>query len=115
VGAYFAAALDPRSSYVQRLRKDAYDQWQQGWISKANDALGGESRTDSTRSIGYAIVDWMTHDSQARARFPAFVRGMLEEGQAKLDDVILAALGGRRQDLLGYSGTWVANQYGRTR
>jgi hypothetical protein len=115
VGAYFAAALDSRSTYVQRLRKDAFEQWQQGWTSKANDALGGEGRTESTRAVGYAIIDWMTHDPQARSRFPAFIHGMLEEGQGKLDDVIQMAFGGLRQDLLAYSGEWVAGKYGRSR
>jgi hypothetical protein len=115
VGAYFAAAVDPRSTYVQRLRKQAYEQWRQGWTAKANDALGDESRTDGTRAVGYAIIDWMSHDPQARPRFPGFVRGMLDEGQTKLDDVIQKVFNGLRQDLLAYSGEWVGNRYGRTR
>jgi len=116
IGAYFAAAFDPRSSYLQRIRKDAYEQWQQGWTSKAIDALGSESRTDDVRAVGYAIVDWITHDPQARNRFPAFIQGMLEQGPAKLDEVIQNVFDGLlRQDFLLYAGEWVSNRYGRTR
>jgi hypothetical protein len=112
VGAYFATSLDPRSSYVHRLRTTAASQFQQGWTPRANDALGGQLRTDDTRAVGYAIIDWMTHDAQARRNFPTFVRGMIDEGGARIDDVLQSVFGARRQDLLTYSGNWVASNYG---
>jgi hypothetical protein len=110
VGGYFAAALDPRSTYVQRLRSSAAAQLE-GWTPKANDALAGVSRNDEIRAVGYTIVDWMTHDAQARSRFPAFVRGIREEGGNKLDDVLQSVFGARRQDLLYSSGEWAAAHY----
>ena len=114
VGTYFAAGFDPRSTYVQQLRKRAADLWRQGWTVRANDGLGDALGADDVRAVGYAIVDWMTHNPQARPRFPMFVRAMVEE-DARLDDVIQEVFNGRRQDLLAYSGEWVATHYGRSR
>ncbi len=114
VGAYFAAGLDPRSTYMQRLRSSAARQSREGWTSRANDALGGQLKTDDTRAIGYAFVDWMMHDPQAKRSFPAFVRGMMEEGGTKIDDVLQNVFGARRQDFLYSSGQW-ADHYGTNR
>lgn len=115
LGAYFASGFDGRSPYVQGIRKEAADQFQRGWTSRASEALGGQLRTDETRAVGFAIVDWMTHDPQARGRFPAFVHGLLQQGGGKVDDVLQEVFGGRRQDLLQYSGQWVVSHYGRAR
>jgi Planctomycete cytochrome C len=115
VGVYFAAAVDSKSSYVHQVRKNAYVLWQQGWTAKANEGLGGEGRLEDTRAIGYAIVDWMAHDGQARPRFPAFVQAMADAGERKLDDVIDRVFSIRRQDFLQFSGEWIGNRYGRTR
>jgi hypothetical protein len=111
VGAYFAAGLDPRSTYVHRVRTSAAAQFEQGWTPKANDALAGVSRNDETRAVGYAIIDWMTHDPQGRRLFPAFVRGVMDEGGSKIDDVLQSVFSARRQDLLYNSGEWVAAHY----
>src|SRR5207249_2942847 len=111
---YFAAALDPRSTYTHRLRSTASAQFQQGWTSRAIDALGGQLKDDDTRAISYGIVDWMAHDPRSRHLFPAFVRAMVEEGGSKLDDVLQNVFGARRQDFLQYSGLWVA-RYGSGR
>ena len=46
----------------------------------------------------------MTHDPQDPPAFPAFVRGMIDEGGSKLDDVLQNVYGARRQDLLAYYG-----------
>jgi hypothetical protein len=113
VGAYFAAASDPRSTYVHRLRAGAAEQFQIGWVARANDALGGQLRIDETRAVGYAIVDWMAHDPRSRARFPAFVQGMLASGPTKLDEVLQNVLNGGRQDLYESSGQWITEHYGR--
>jgi mono/diheme cytochrome c family protein len=116
LGGYFAAALDPRCSYVQQLRSTAAANFQQGWTSRANDALGGQLRTDDTRAVGYAFVDWMTHDPQTRRSFPAFAQGMVTDGGAKLDDVLQEVFGAgiRRQDFLYAAGNWAA-RYGAAR
>jgi mono/diheme cytochrome c family protein len=111
LGAYFAAALDPRCTYVQRLQSTAAAQYQQGWTPRANEAVGDRPKDDELRAIGYALVDWMTHDAQARPRFPAFVRGMIDEGGPKLDDVLRTSFGVLRQDFFSYSGAWVASRY----
>jgi hypothetical protein len=115
MGVYFAAAFDSRSSYVQQVRKEAYTLWHQGWTSRANEGLGGEGRLEDIRAVGYAIVDWMAHDGQARSRFPAFVQAMADAGERKLDDVIDRVFSIRRQDLLSFSGEWIGNRYGRSR
>ncbi len=109
LGAYIAAEIDPRSSYVQRLRSSAAGQFQQNWTLRASAALGGQLNTDDTRAIGYALVDWMTHDPQTRRAFPAFVRAMTEEGGTKLDEVLQTVFSARRQDFLDSSGEWVTH------
>jgi mono/diheme cytochrome c family protein len=111
MGAYFAAGLDPRSGYVHRLRRTAAAEYQQGWTARANDALGGQLKGDELRAIGYAFVDWMSHDPRARGAFPAFVREISDEGGAKLDDVLQGVFGALRQDFLSSAGQWAA-RYG---
>jgi mono/diheme cytochrome c family protein len=115
VGAYFAAALDPKSAYVHRLRSTALEQCQRGWTSRANDALGGQLAGNETRAVGYAVVDWMAHDPQARTRFSSFVRGMIDEGPTRLDEVLQTVFNVRRQDLYTASEAWVLSHYGRAR
>jgi hypothetical protein len=112
LGAYFASRVDPRSLDVQRLRKNAYDLANQGWVPKATEAMGGEARADQIRAVGFAIVEWMATDPGAREVFPDFVRAMAEKG-AKLDDVIGRTFNGTRQDLLQASGEFVGTHYGR--
>jgi mono/diheme cytochrome c family protein len=114
MGGYFAAALDPRSTHVQRLRSTAAQRYQQGWTAVANEALGDQLKGDDTRAIGYAFVDWMTHDPQARRSFPAFVQAMIADGGAKLDEVLQNVFGVRRQDFLYSAGLWAA-RYGSAR
>jgi mono/diheme cytochrome c family protein len=114
LGGYFAAAVDPRSAYVQRMRSTAAANFQQNWTPRANDALGGQLRTEDTRAIGYACIDWMTHDAQTRRSFPAFVQGIVAEGGAKLDDVLQEVFSARRQDFLYSAGAWAA-RYGGAR
>ncbi len=114
VGAYFAAALDPKSTYIQRLRTTAASEYKQGWPARARDALGDLLKTDENRAIGYAFVDWLTHHPQTRRSFPAFVQGMILEGGPKLDDVLQNVFGMLRQDFLYSTGEWVMH-YGAAR
>jgi mono/diheme cytochrome c family protein len=109
LGAFIAAEIDPRSSYVQRLRSSAADQFQQNWALRAQAALGGELNADDTRAIGYALVDWMTHDPQTRRAFPAFIRALSDEGGTRLDEVLQSVFRARRQDFLDSSGAWVTH------
>jgi mono/diheme cytochrome c family protein len=108
LAASLAAGLDPRSTYVQRLRGLAAAQLQQGWTARANDALEGQLRLDETRAVGYAFIDWMMHNPQTRRAFPTFVQELSVEGGAKLNDVLEAIFSARRQDFLYASGEWVA-------
>ena len=110
LGASIAAGIDPRSSYVQSLRISAAGQLPQNWTLRAQGALGGQLNTDDTRAIGYALVDWMTHDPQTRrTALPAFVRAMTLEGGARLDEVLQTVFSARRRDFLDSSGAWVTH------
>ena len=109
LGASIAAGVDPRGSDVQKLQSSAAAQFQQNWTLRASAALEGQLNPEDTRAIGYALVDWMTHDPQTRRAFPAFVRAMTEEGGAKLDEVLQNVFSARRQDFLDSSGAWVAH------
>jgi mono/diheme cytochrome c family protein len=115
LGAYFGSAIDPKGPLTQKLRVAAAQEAQQGWTARANSGLAGRLKDDDTRVIGYAIVDWMSHDPRTRALFGPFVLELLAEGNDKLDQVLEQVFHGRRQDLLGYSEQWVVGHYGKAR
>ena len=110
VGAYFASVVDPNSSYIRRLRRDAYIQADQGWTSKASDALGGESKIEEIRAVGFGIVSWMT-SGEIKPYFKPFLSKMMLGG-GKLDEAIEAVFNGSRQDFLTYTGDFVAQRFG---
>jgi hypothetical protein len=109
VGAYLSTTVDPRSPYTQRLRKAAYNLAELGWNAKAIEALGGETKPEDIRVIGFAINEWLA--ANAKAYYPAFVQGMLE-GEGKLDETIQNVLNGNREQFLAATGEWVAMHYG---
>ena len=113
VGAFLSSRIDPRSLSLQKLRKNAYDQFEIGWGLKAKEALGGETKAEDIQAVGFAIIDWIGSDPQSRPYLPAFIQGMLE-GTGKLDQVIANLFNGNRDDFLVMSGQWVA-QYGAGR
>ena len=113
VGTYLAAQVEPRSPYYRQLRQTAFANWQQGWPTRANEALGGSDQItpDGLRSISFALVESMM-SSEMRQGFPAFVSGMLRGGE-KLDDMFLQVYRGSREEFINGTGEWIAQRYGQ--
>jgi hypothetical protein len=112
IGSYLAAQVEPQSQYYRQLRQTAFANFDQGWKTRANEALGGGNQitADGVHSIGFALVEAMM--SGMRQGFPAFVNGMLHGGD-KLDEVLQTVYGGTRDEFLDGTGDWVASRYGR--
>jgi hypothetical protein len=112
IGSYLASHVEPRSSHYDRLRQTALANFEQGWISKANEALGGTDQisSDALHSIGFALVEAMM--SEMKGGFGRFVNGMLQGGE-KLDEMLEKAFNGTRQEFIEGTGDWVAKRYGR--
>jgi len=112
-GSYMAEKVEPRSLYYRQLRQTAFANFDQGWKSKANEALGGSDQitADGLHAIGFALVESMM-GSDMRQRFPAFLKGM-NQGAEKLDEVLQFVYGGSREEFLDGTGDWVASHYGR--
>ena len=115
IGAYLAAQVEPRSPYYRQLRQTALANFQQGWPTRANEALGDSDQTtpDSLRAIGFALVEAMM-SSEMKQGFPNFVGGMLAGGD-KLDDVLQRTYRGTREEFINDTGEWVAERYGQLR
>jgi Planctomycete cytochrome C len=111
VGSLFAAQVEPKSHYYQQLRQTAFANFSQGWDNRANNALGQTDQitADGIHAIGFALVEAML--SEMRQGFPAFVQGLIQEGN-KLDETLQQVYGGSRQDFLDGTGEWVAAHYG---
>jgi hypothetical protein len=114
IGSYLASQVEPRSSLYRHLRESAHANYQQGWETKATEALGGDEKLPAgdLHAIGFAFVEAML-STELRAGFPAFVGGMLG-GQGKLDDAIAKVYGkeNTRADFITDVGDWVAARYG---
>jgi hypothetical protein len=112
LGTYMAAQLEPRNHYYQQLRQTAFANFDQGWKTKASEALGGSDQitADGLHAIGFGLVEAMM--SGMRQGFSAFVTGMLQGGE-KLDDVLQNVYGGSRDEFLDGTGNWVAEHYGK--
>jgi hypothetical protein len=113
LGAFLATQAEPRSPYYQKLRQTAWQKYDQGWPTKATEALGegNQASAEDVRAVGFAIVEsLMTPDY--RQAFPAFAKGMSQGGE-KLDDVLKDVYGATREDFLKSTGDWVAQRYGR--
>lgn len=110
LGAYLASQVERGSPYILNLRRGASELCDQGWTTKATEAMGDQIKADDVRAVGYAVMDWM--GTSYPAQLAPFVRGMLEGGDKQLDDVIEKVLGGKREDLLNYSGQHVMGTYG---
>jgi hypothetical protein len=111
VGSYFAAQVEPKSHYYQQLRQTAFANFSQGWDTRANNALGQTDQitADGIHAIGFALVEAMM--SEMRQGFPAFVQGLVQEGN-KLDETLQQVYGGSRAEFLDGTGEWVAAHYG---
>jgi hypothetical protein len=113
IGSYLGSQVEPRSNYYARLRQTALANFEQGWISKANEALGSTDQisSDALHSIGFALVEAMLK-SEMQPRFGAFVNGMLQGGE-KLDEMLGKVFEGTREEFIEDTGNWVAKRYGR--
>ncbi len=111
IGSFLASRVEPNSRHYNQLRQTAFANWQQGWATKANEALGGSEQitVDSLNAIGFALVEAMM--SGMREGFPAFVSGMLQGGE-KLDDVLMKVYHGSREDLITGTSEWIGAKYG---
>ena len=110
LGALVASQVEPGSPYYRKLRSDAADAANQGWQSKANDALGDQEQTPMVRAVGFAIMDFIrTRNRRAIAPFVA----AMNEGGTKLDDAIGKVFNASREDFLASSGEYVMATYGR--
>jgi hypothetical protein len=111
IGSFMASRLEsPRSQYYQQLRQTAFTNFDQGWKTKANEALGGidQITSESLHAIGFALVESMM--SEMRQGFPQFVNGMLAGGE-KLDEMLEKVYGGTRDEFLEGTGDWIAARY----
>jgi hypothetical protein len=111
IGSYFASHVEPKSHHYQQLRQTAFANFSQGWETRASNALGQTDQTtaDGIHAIGFALVEAMM--SEMRQGFPAFVRGMVQEGN-HLDETLQEVYGGDRGEFLDGTGEWVAAHYG---
>ena len=110
LGAFLASKVDPPGSgYYRKLRETTAEKYQQGWESKANEALGGEGDPETIRAIGFSLCEWQA--SAIPRFFPTFTRGMLQGGE-KLDDVIQGCFGNQttRQIFLNQWGSYIASR-----
>jgi hypothetical protein len=112
-GAFLSAQVEPRSPYYQRLRQTAWQKYDQGWPTKASEALGEGSEVsgEEVRAVGFAVVESLMAPN-FRPAFPAFAHGM-SAGNEKLDDVLTKVYRATREDFLKSTGEWVAARYGR--
>jgi hypothetical protein len=113
LGAFLSSKIDPAGSgYYRKLRETTAEKYQQGWESKANEALGGEGDPETIRAIGFSLCEWQA--SMIPRAFPSFVRGMLLGGE-KLDDVIRGCFGEQttRQIFLEQWGGFIASRIRR--
>jgi Planctomycete cytochrome C len=112
IGLFMAAAAEPRSPYYQHLRQAAFKDFDQGWQTKATQALGGQLPVEDLRAVGFALVECMMR-SEFNQDFSAFLHAMLEGGQEALDEVLKNVYNGTREEFLNLTGQWVASHYGR--
>ena len=112
IGLFLAEGAEPRSPYYQHLRRTAFQDFDQGWQTKAMQALGDQLPAEELRAVGFALVECMMR-SESSQGFPAFLQGMLEGGQGATDDVLKSAFSVGREEFLNYTGQWVATHYGR--
>ncbi len=113
IGTYLAAQVEPRSAYYRQLRQTAFANWQQGWPTRANEALGGSDQLtpDGLHAIAFAFVEAMMSPDMKQG-FPTFANGMLG-GTEKLDDMLQRVYRATREEFINYSGEWVTQRYGQ--
>jgi hypothetical protein len=112
IGTYLASQVEPRSVYYHQLRQTTLANFQQGWPSRANEALGGSDQLtpDGLHSIAFGLVEYLMSPDLKQA-FPGFANGMLG-GTEKLDDMLQRVYRVTREEFINYSGEFVAQRYG---
>jgi Planctomycete cytochrome C len=112
IGTYLASQVEPRSPYYRQLRQTTLANFQQGWPTRANEALGGSDQmtSDGLHSIAFGLVEYLM-SPDLRQAFPSFVGGMLG-GTEKLDDTLQRVYRVSREEFINYTGEWVAQRYG---
>jgi cytochrome c553 len=115
IGTYLAAQVEPRSPYYRQLRQTTFANWQQGWPTRANEALGGSDQLtlDGLHSIAFGLVEAMM-SPDLKQGFPSFVGGMLA-GTEKLDETLQQVYRVSREEFINFSGEWIAQRYGQLR
>jgi hypothetical protein len=111
IGSYLASHVE-RSPYYNQLRQAALANFDQGWLTKANEALGGAEQIapGDLHAVGFAFVEAMM-STELRGRFSAFVHSMLE-GQGRLDDVLKEVYeGATREEFINDTGEWMVTRY----
>src|SRR5262249_11501760 len=113
IGSYLAAQVEPRSAHYHQFRQTALATYQQGWATKANEALGGTDQitADALHAVGFALVEAMMSIEVNRRYFPDFVKALLR-GE-KLDDTLQTVYRGTREDFITDTGEWIAARYGQ--
>jgi hypothetical protein len=113
IGGYLACQVEPRSAHYRQLRQTALATYQQGWATKANEALGGTDQVtaDGLRAVGFALVEAINSNEVNRRYFPDFVKALL--GGEKLDDALQSVFHGTREDFINDTGEWIAARYGQ--
>ena len=113
LGALASSHVEPGSPYYRKIRLSAVDACNQGWASKAQDALADppQEKTEVVRAIGFSILDSVVN-SYDRKVLPAFIAEM-NAGGNKLDDAIGKIMNLSRQDVLAGSAGYVMSHYGR--
>ena len=114
IGAYFSAKVDPRSTFALKLRRTAFDVFDQGWVSKGSEILGGEGKVEDIRAVGYAMVETMATDPRSRPYVSRFVREMLAGGE-KLDDCLQGTFEMSRDVYLAWTGEFVQEHFASRR
>jgi hypothetical protein len=111
IGSFLASRVEPNSPHYTHLRETCFANWQQGWATRANEAMGGSEQitVDSLRAIGFGLVEAMM--AEMRAGFPAFVGGLLGGGE-KLDDVLEKVYHGSREEFINGTSEWIGARYG---
>ena len=115
IGSYLASQVESHSPHYRQLRQTAYANYQQGWPTRANEALGGSDQLtpDGLHSIGFGLVESLM-SADLKQGFPAFVGGMLAGGE-KLDETLQQVYRVSREEFINFSGEWVAQRYGQLR
>jgi hypothetical protein len=111
IGSFMASRVE-RSPYYNHLRQAALASFDQGWLTKANEALGGAEQIapGDLHAIGFAMVEAML-SSDLRGGFGSFVNRLLE-GQGQLDDVLKEVYNGAtREDFINDTGEWMVTRY----